>query len=120
MTQNRNKLIDLFIGNLSNSIVHKILEASSEGDLKKYYTKEFENSFALSIRYREQINPKETFFPDKDQKEIKERLIKRINSRILERIKLGYKNIELEKSEELVDNFLRKLKVKESIKTIDK
>ncbi len=26
MVQNRNKLIDLFIGNISNSIVHKILE----------------------------------------------------------------------------------------------
>lgn len=26
MTQNKNKLLDLFIGNLSNTILHKILE----------------------------------------------------------------------------------------------
>jgi hypothetical protein len=36
MTKNRKKLIELFIGNLSNSVVHEILEraANEKGHLK--------------------------------------------------------------------------------------
>lgn len=44
MTQNRSKLIDLFIGNIANAIVHKILEqAIEDGLLRKYYNKELLN-----------------------------------------------------------------------------
>jgi len=41
MTQNRNKLIELFIGNISNSIVHEVLErAVIEDFMADKYRKE--------------------------------------------------------------------------------
>ena len=58
MTQNRNKLIALFIGNISNAVVHKILEEAVEDEvIRKYYDKELLNSIEIAKRYREKINP---------------------------------------------------------------
>jgi len=48
MTQNRNKLIRLFISNLSNSIVHTILEqAINREEIADKYRKELNNSFDI-------------------------------------------------------------------------
>ena len=45
MVQNRNKLIDLFIGNMSNSILHKILEKATEDiEMSNRYNKELTTS----------------------------------------------------------------------------
>ena len=49
MALNRKKFIDLFIGNASNAILHKILEKAVEDEIiRKYYDKEFLNSFQLA------------------------------------------------------------------------
>ena len=67
MAQNRNKLIDLFIGNISNSIVHKILEkAINDKELANRYNKELLSSLKIARRYREKINPVNAPLPDKD------------------------------------------------------
>ena len=43
MTQNRNKFIEIFIGNISNAIVHEILEKSIKQDflVDKYRKEKF-------------------------------------------------------------------------------
>ena len=43
MIQNRNKLIELFIGNLSNAVVHKILEKAIENELMKRISRGYYN-----------------------------------------------------------------------------
>jgi hypothetical protein len=49
MPQNRNKLIDLLIGDISNSIAHKILEKAVESDeISNRYRKELINSFKIA------------------------------------------------------------------------
>ena len=56
MGQNRKKLIELFIGNLSNAIIHEILiEAIKDKskELASYYQKEIENAIEISKKYRE-------------------------------------------------------------------
>ena len=46
MPQNRKRLIELFIGNLSNAIVHQIcLEATDKKEIAFKYKKELETSF---------------------------------------------------------------------------
>lgn len=53
MSQNRNKLIELFIGNVSNNVVHRILEkAIDEENIRKRYDKEFSISLDLSGKLR--------------------------------------------------------------------
>ncbi|MBU2639456.1 MAG: hypothetical protein KKG75_01975 [Nanoarchaeota archaeon] len=67
MPQNRKKLLDLLIGNLSNVVVHDILcRAVENKDIASRYEKETENSFKISKKYREKINPKNTLLQIKD------------------------------------------------------
>ncbi|MBI4154762.1 hypothetical protein HY498_01610, partial [Candidatus Woesearchaeota archaeon] len=69
MVQNRNKLIDLFIGNAANSIVHKILEIAIENnEIASKYNKELVTSRELAQKYREKINPKASPLLEKDIK----------------------------------------------------
>jgi len=112
MVQNRNKLINLFIGNISNSIIHKILEkAIDDKEIANRYEKELITSFEVAKRYRSKINPANIILPDKDIKYIRDRIIKNVRSDLLMRIKKGYKNINLNLIEELVDRFLKETKV---------
>ena len=54
MTQNRNKLIDLFIGNISNSVVHEILEKAIDNEeISRRYEKELTTSLEIAKKYRE-------------------------------------------------------------------
>ena len=113
MTQNRNKLIDLFIGNIANAVVHKILEQAVEDELlRKYYDKELRNSFDIAKRYREKINPINRPLPEKDIAQIKSKVINKVNSELKLRIDKGYKNINLGLVESIVDKMLVDLKVK--------
>jgi len=112
MVQNRNKLIELFIGNISNSIVHKILEkAVAQEELSDKYNKELLSSFEVAKRYREKINPVKTPLPDKDVTYIKNKVINRVRTELLLRISKGYKNIDLNLIEKLVDEFLKEINV---------
>ena len=62
MSQNRNKLRELFIGNISNSIVHRILEkAIDDENIRKYYDKEF----SISKDYAHELEKKKAIYKER-------------------------------------------------------
>ena len=112
MTQNRNKLIDLFIGNISNSVVHKILEkAIDDRDIWQRYEKESITSWKIAKKYREKINPVYSSLPEKDIRYIKTKVINKVESELTLRISKGYENISLDLIEELVDKILKEINI---------
>lgn len=112
MPQNRNKLIELFIGNISNSIIHKILEkAVDDKDIADRYGKELTTSLEIAKKYRAKINPADMSLPGKDIEYIKNRLINKVKSELMVRISKGYSNINPDLAEELVDKALEEMKV---------
>jgi len=112
MAQNRKKLIDLFIGNISNSVVHKILEkAIDNNEIINKYIKEQNISLEIAKRYREKINPTKTILPNKDVDYIRIKIVNRVKAELMLRISKGYKNINLDLIENMVDNVLKKLKI---------
>ena len=112
MSQNRNKLISLLIGNITNAIVHTILEkATEQEELLNKYNKELLNSFEIAKKYREKINPLNPPFPSKDIEFIKEKIIKRVKAELNLRISKGYKNIDLGLIESALNDFLKRMKI---------
>jgi hypothetical protein len=114
MTQNRNKLIELFIGNISNSVVHIILEKAIEkekGYLADKYRKESVNSFELAKKYREKINPIISPLPEKDFLYIKNKIIVKVKAELRVRILKGYDNLNLDIVEQEVNKFLRDMNI---------
>lgn len=110
MVHNRKKLIDLFIGNISNAILHRILEKAVEDEIiRKYYDKEFLNSLEIAKKYRERINPINDAL--KEASEIKEIIIKKVTNELKTRISKGYKNIDLSLVEPTAGDILAELKV---------
>lgn len=113
MPQNRNKLIDIFIGNLVNSVVHTVLEKAVKKErdyLADKYRKELINSLEIAKKYREKINPVEKSLPEKDISYIKERIIRKVKAELRIRILKGYENINLNVVEEEVNNALKEVK----------
>lgn len=112
MPQNRNKLIELFISNITTAIVHEILEqATKQEELLNRYRKEVFNSISISIKYRDQINPKYTSLPEKDIEYIKHKLTQKITQEIQHRITKGYENIDISLIPILVEKNLQKTKI---------
>ena len=109
MVQNRNKLIELFIGNISNSIVHDILEKaiSKEMEVASRYRKELKTSLEVAKKYREKINPLNRTLPIKDISYIKTKIINKVRAELMLRISKGYKNIDLELIPSLIDKILK-------------
>lgn len=104
-------MIDLFVGNVSNCVVHKILEkAINEENIRKHYDKEFLTSLEVAKRYREKINPKGVF-PDKDVNKIKKKIKNKVNKELKMRIAKGYKDINLWLVEDITDDILVKMRV---------
>lgn len=112
MVQSRNKLIDLFIGNMSNCIVHRILEkAIEEENIRKHYNKELLLSLDVAKKYRAKINPVDTQLPEKDIEYIKQKILKKVFTELRQRISKGYQNIDLELVKPTVDRMLSEIKV---------
>ncbi|MFH1317033.1 MAG: hypothetical protein ABII01_05940 [Candidatus Woesearchaeota archaeon] len=112
MVQNRNKLIDLFIGNISNAIVHEILEKAIDDDnIRRHYDKEMKNSFEIAKKYRENINPAKAPLPDRDNKYIRDRIVKKVNAELQLRISKGYENIDISLVGEIVDKLLKEMSI---------
>lgn len=112
MDQNRSKLIDSFIGNISNAILHKILEnAIDDKDIANKYLKESKNSWDIAKKYREKINPVNTYLPDKDINYIKQKITNKVRAELLIRISKGYENINLKIVEKFVDKTLQEMNV---------
>lgn len=112
MDQNRNKLIDLFVGNISNSVIHMILgKAVEEDNIREHYNKELSISLDVAKKYRAKINPKNTPLPERDIGYIKQRIAKKVFAELRLRISKGYQNIDLELVEPTVDKLLSKTSV---------
>lgn len=112
MSQNRARLIELFIGNISNAVIHNILEKAIDmEEIADKYRKELKASFDIAKKYREKINPVNTALPDKDIEYIREKLIRKIRAELLTRIKKGYENINLNIVEEEVDKVLKEMNI---------
>ncbi len=112
MNQNRNKLIQLLIGNLVNVVVHKVLEeAVKEEILRDHYDKESLVSFEVAKKYREKINPIQRELPDKDINKIKEEVLKKVNNELKLRISKGYQGIDLNLTKKVLEKILKELKI---------
>lgn len=114
MTKNRNQLIKIFVGNISNTIVHNILEESikkEKPELSDKYRKEKTNSFDISKIYREKINPIDKPLPSIDQNEIKGKILNRVQAEISLRISKGYQNLSIQNLEQEINFILKNLKV---------
>ena len=108
MVQNRNKFIELFIGNISNAVVHEILERAVGKELMAdKYRKELITSFEIARRYREKINPVNRPISDKDVEYIRNKIINKVKAELMIRISKGYENIGLNLVEALVDKALK-------------
>jgi hypothetical protein len=113
MPQNRNKLIELFIGNMSNAVIHDILEkAIDDEDIRKRYGQELNTSFKKAKDYREKINPVSSPIPEADIYYIKNKIIKKVKAGLNERIAKGYENIDLFSIELVVDSMLKEAGIK--------
>src|SRR3989338_5633867 len=109
---NRNKLIQLFVSNLANVIVHEILEkAIDKPEISQVYNKEIKNSLEIAKAYRKKINPSDKTLPDYDIKEIKQKITNKVKTDLILRIQKGYKNLDLSLIEILVVNKLKELRV---------
>jgi hypothetical protein len=109
---NRNKLIKLLVSNLSNVIVHDILEkAIDKPEIANVYSKEMINSFTIAKADREKINPLDKILPINDANDMKKRIILNVNAELNLRISKGYLNIDLSLVEGLVDKYFKELRI---------
>ena len=114
MVQNRNKLIELFIGNISNAIVHEILEKAIDDDnIRNHYNIELKVSVDKARSYREKINPANMVLPDKDIGYIKDKIIRKVKLELQLRASKGYENINFDLVEITVENILRDMGITE-------
>ena len=112
MVQNRTKLIELFISNLANSIVHEILErAIDREEIADKYRKEIKNSLDISKTYRKKINPVSSPLPTGDSLYIKKRIKKKVERELKLRIFRGYENIDLSLVDKEIEEYLKKLEI---------
>ncbi|AJF62751.1 MAG: hypothetical protein QT11_C0001G0609 [archaeon GW2011_AR20] len=112
MSQNRNKLIELFIGNSSNVVIHKVLgKATDNLDTHSRYEKEVQNSLKKALKYRNIINPINEKLNEKDVNYIKNKIIRNVKSELTSRIIKGYKNVNLTLIETFVEEFLKQSKI---------
>ena len=109
---NRNRLIEVFISNLANAIIHQILEkAIDKQEIAGVYSKEVKNSWGIAKKYREKINPINRNLPEKDMVEIKKKVINKVRTELRLRIDKGYENINLSLVDEFVENALKKMEI---------
>lgn len=109
---NRNKLIDKFISNLANAVLHELLEkAIDKTEIAEKYNKEILNSWTIAKNYREKINPVNLPLPERDIQEIQEKIINKVKNELLLRISRGYKNLDLSLVEDFVIKALRNMGV---------
>jgi hypothetical protein len=111
MPQNRNDLIKRFIGVASNTITHRmLLKSEIDADLREYYNNEASRDKDIALEYRNKINPKVYFLPQKDSEEIKSKIKQRVKLELLKRSEKGYK-IRFELLDEEVISFLNENKI---------
>ena len=109
---NRNKLIELFISNLANAIIHKILEKAVEiPEIAQKYEKEIRNSWQIAPEYRKKINPIGSSLAIREAEKIRKKIINKVKAELRLRIEKGYRNINLDFVGEIVEQTLREMKI---------
>lgn len=112
MVHNRNKIITLFIGNLSNAILHSILEqAIHQEELTQRYHKESITSLTLAKAYRAKINPLDSSLPARNSTYIREKVLQKVTAELNLRISKGYQQINISLVPEFVDQALKDLNI---------
>ncbi len=112
MVHNRNKLLDLFIGNLANAILHDILEQAIQDDIiAQRYKKESVTSLTLATNYRAKLNPAAFPLPSKDIIYIKKKLQNKVSRELCLRIAKGYQHIDIALVDIFIDKQLKHLNV---------
>lgn len=110
MTQNRNKVLSLMTGSLSNAIVHSILELScDETALKEKYKKEASDSFQIALKFRNRINPLFRLLPQRSLIEI--RVARRVEAELNNRIKRGYVGVDMTLVRTQIEEYFRELRI---------
>ena len=90
----RNKLLELLAGNLANAVLHRLLEKAIDDDnISSKYVKEINNSWELSKRYRDKINPIDRPLPNEDIELLRKKIIQKVKAKAQVRMSHGYKNI---------------------------
>src|SRR3989344_8101750 len=109
---NRNKLTSKVVGNLSNAVIHKVLEkAIDDKEIANKYEKELTTSLEIARRYREKINPADVPLPDRDKECIRKKAVQKVTMELVKRVRKGYQNIDMGQVQGLVDAELRKMKI---------
>ncbi len=114
MSQNRREVIERFIGNLANYILHSILEKAVEKSHREFlpgYQRELKNSMSVATAYRNKIHPLDAYLPEKDSAYIKNKIIQRVKNDLHLRISKGYENIDISLIEPSVEKVLKELKI---------
>lgn len=111
MVRNRNKLINLFVGNIANVVVHRILEkAIDNSEIAGRYRKELINSLQIAKEYRKKINPPNKLL-EKDVFYIKDKVFRRVKAELFARIKKGYQRINLDSINKEIEIVLKDIEI---------
>lgn len=109
---NKSKLIAFLVGNLSNAVVHRILEQAIEEEIiRLHYEKELNISLKIALKYREKLNPKLKPLPAKDIDKIRIKIKNKALAELKKRILNGYENIDLTKIDKVIDLFFNKINI---------
>ena len=104
--------MDLLAGNISNLVVHSILEkAISKREIADKYRKELVNSLEIAKKYREKINPIDKGLSIDDIGYLKKKILNRVKSELMVRILKGYSNIDMSLVESETDKRLKELSI---------
>ncbi|MEK6845275.1 MAG: hypothetical protein AABY26_00835 [Nanoarchaeota archaeon] len=80
-------MLELFAGNLANAVLHRLLEkAIDDENISNKYIKEINNSWELSKRYQEKINPIDRPLPSEDIELLKKKIIQKVQAEVQIRI----------------------------------
>ena len=85
--------------------------AVDDETIRSRYLKELTTSMKTALNYRNKINPVNSKLQDEDVNYIKDKIIKRVRSKLSNRINEGYKNISLDLIEVTVDKYLKEVKI---------
>ncbi len=103
-------MLELFAGNLANAVLHRLLEkAIDDENISNKYIKEINNSWELSKRYREKINPIDRPLPSEDIELLKKKIIQKVQAEVQIRVSHGYKNLNANMIEISVEEALKEL-----------
>ncbi len=109
---NRNRLLAAFISHITNMVVHQILEKAIDSpEIAQSYKNEIKNSLTIAKSYRGRIHPLDNALPSHDNREVRDKIIREVRTKLGRRMAKGYDNIDISLIEDFVDKALKDMKV---------